>query len=95
MLQDIVEVEVVGAHRLRLRFEDGAEGEIDVASLVRFEGVFAALRDPEVFSQVEVDPEVGSICWPSGADLDPDVLYAIVKGEAVPDLTRRPEVLAV
>lgn len=26
----------------------------------------------EVFAQVEVDPEIGTIVWPNGADLDPD-----------------------
>ncbi|MEW5867932.1 MAG: hypothetical protein AB1894_01545 [Chloroflexota bacterium] len=29
-------------------------------------------------------PELGTICWPNGADLDADVLYAIVAGEPAP-----------
>jgi hypothetical protein len=39
-----------------------------------------------VFAAVRVDPELGTICWPNGADLDPDVLYALVRGEPAPDL---------
>jgi hypothetical protein len=89
MLKDIVEVSVAGAHRLRLKFEDGAEGEVDVARIVRFEGVFAPLRDTKLFAEVTVDRDLGTIRWPNGADLDPDVLYAMITGKPMPDLTRR------
>jgi len=89
VLNDIVQVRPVGGYRLHLRFDDGTEGEVDVAGLVPFEGVFAALRDRTTFEQVEVNPELGTVCWPNGADLDPDVLYAQVTGRPRPDLTRR------
>ncbi len=88
MIKDIVEVEAIGGHRLRLRFEDGIEGEIDVAALVPFEGVFAPLQEAAAFAAVRVNPELGTICWPGGADLDPDVLYALIKGDPRPDLSR-------
>lgn len=39
------------------------------------EGVFTPLHDPGYFAQVRVDPEVGAISWPNGADLAPEVLY--------------------
>jgi hypothetical protein len=84
MLKDIVEVWPLDEYRLRVRFEDGVEGVVDVAAMVRFEGVFAPLRDRANFAEVRVNPEIGTICWPSGADLDPDVLYAAVTGEAIP-----------
>jgi hypothetical protein len=84
MLKDIVEVHPLENYRLRLRFEDGVEGVIDVAQLVSFSGVFAPLRDRKEFVAVRVNPELGTIYWPSGADLDPDVLYSLVTGEALP-----------
>jgi hypothetical protein len=83
MLKDIVEVQPTKDYWLRLRFEDGAEGEVDVADLIQFEGIFAPLKDRNEFLQVFVDPELGTICWPNGADLAPDVLYAKVTGEDI------------
>ena len=47
MLKDIVEARAVGEHRLYLRFEDGIEGEVELAELVDFTGVFAPLREPK------------------------------------------------
>jgi hypothetical protein len=88
MLQDIVEAIPLDGYRLKLRFEDGAEGVVDVAQLVSFTGVFAPLRDPKEFAAVRVNVELGTVCWPSGADLDPDVLYALVTGAAVPCLEK-------
>ncbi len=31
-------------------------------------------NDPALFRSVRVDAELGTIVWPNGADLDPDVL---------------------
>lgn len=86
MLIDIVEARAVESHRLYLRFADGVEGEVDLSGLIRWEGVFAPLQDPARFAEVRVDAELGTVVWPNGADLDPDVLYAAVTGHPV-DLT--------
>lgn len=85
MLKDVVEVKPLNGYRLHIRFEDGAEGEVEVAGLVEFHGVFAPLRDQIVFDQARVDPNLGTVVWPGGADLDPDVLYALATGEPLPD----------
>ena len=77
MLKDVVEVEAVGDYRLRLRFEDGVEDEADLSTVVPFEGVFAPLRGLSVFAAVRLNPELGAICWPNGADLAPDIPYAL------------------
>lgn len=82
MIVDVVRVEVLEGHRLRLGFDDGTEGVVDIGRMVPFEGVFAALKDPDVFAQVRVDADLGTIAWPNGADLDPVVLHqaAIKRG---------------
>jgi hypothetical protein len=83
MLKDVVEVRALGGYRVHLRFEDGVQGELDLGRLIRFRGVFAALEDEHEFARVRVDPELGTIAWPNGADLDPDVLYAEVTGTPI------------
>jgi hypothetical protein len=75
MLVDVVSVVALDGFRLRLTFEDGAEGEFDVGAQVGFDGVFAPLREPDYFRRVEVNPELGTVVWPNGADLDPKVLH--------------------
>jgi hypothetical protein len=70
----VTEVEPMGGHRLRLRFEDGAEGELDLATQPR-RGVFAPLDDPTYFARVELDEELGTIVWPNGADIAPETLH--------------------
>ena len=75
VLKDIVAAKALGDHRLHLRFEDGVEGVVDLAPHLSFRGVFEPLHDPAYFAQVRVDPELGTVAWPNGADLDPDVLY--------------------
>ena len=84
MLKDIVAVEALDHYCLRLHFEDGAEGVVDVAQLVPLTGVFGALRDRNEFLAVRVSPELGTVCWPCGADLDPDVLHALVTSSPLP-----------
>jgi len=91
-LKDIVSAQPLDGYRLMLRFEDGVEGEIDVARCVPFTGVFAPLRDPREFAAVQVNPELGSIYWPCGADLDPDVLYSLVTGEPIPSFESTAEI---
>ncbi len=90
MLKDIVEVEPLDGYKLRLRFEDSVEGVIDLSKTIEFRGIFAPLADVAYFNQVSVNPELGTITWPNEADLDADVLYALVRGEPIPSYAPSP-----
>jgi hypothetical protein len=90
MLKDIVEARTLEECKVYLRFEDGVQGVADLSRLVHFEGIFAPLRDPGEFARMMLNHELGTICWPNGADLDPDVLYSHVSGQPLPTFGERP-----
>lgn len=45
---------------------------------------FEPLQDLTYFRQVRVNFESGTICWESGADFDPVVLYCLATGQPIP-----------
>ena len=77
---------------VRLTFSDGSERVVDLAPYLRGPIFEPLVADPLLFRAVQVDPELGTIVWPNGADIDPDVLYhrrtpAAWEVEASPDGT--------
>ncbi len=70
----VIAVEPVEDHTLRLQFDDGSERVVDLSDELWGE-MGEPLRDPEYFRLVRVDPELRTIVWPNGFDLDPDVLH--------------------
>ena len=68
----------LGACRVWLRFNDGVEGEVDLASELSGE-VFEPLTDPSVFERFTVDD---TLVWPNGADFAPEFLHDLVVGRA-------------
>jgi HEPN domain-containing protein len=60
---------------VRVMFADGEIRDVDITPLLDTE-VFAPLRDAALFARVSLDEGLGTITWPNGADLDPDVIYA-------------------
>jgi hypothetical protein len=56
-----------------VHFTDGTQREINLAPYLQGL-IFEPIRnDPSLFRSMRV--EEGSIAWPNGADIDPDVLY--------------------
>lgn len=78
----IIRVRPTAGYRLWLRFSDGTEGEVDLG--LELEGlVFEPLRDPAVFAQVAIDPDVHTIAWPNGADFAPEFLHELMRHHAL------------
>jgi Protein of unknown function (DUF2442) len=69
-------------HRLWVRFNDAAEGEIDLSDLIFADTrpIVAALRDPAVFAALRVDMD--TVVWNNGFDLAPEYLRSRVKSAA-------------
>jgi Protein of unknown function (DUF2442) len=74
LLARVTAVEPLEGFRLRLTFTDGLVREVDLSGDL-WGPVAEPLQDPAYFRQVRVDPELGTVVWPNGYDLDPDVLH--------------------
>lgn len=70
----IISFEQTGTYALRLSFDDGLSRTIEFESILAGE-LFGPLRDPKIFAQVKLDPEIHTLVWPSGADFDPATLH--------------------
>jgi Protein of unknown function (DUF2442) len=74
----IRQAKALGPFRLALEFTDGSNRTVDLTTLLSGRaGVLRELSDPAVFAKVSVDPEAGTVVWPNGADIDPDVLFEL------------------
>ena len=72
----ITRVEPLEPYWVRLWFHDGSIHEVDLgAVLERLKGVVDVHSDPKRFAEVRVEEGFGTIEWPGGLDLDPDVLH--------------------
>jgi len=84
MFPRVKQVRYLGDYRLELGFADGVIGELDFKErVVGRGGMFAPLEDVDFFKQVQVDAEAGTLVWPNGVDLCPDVLYSQVTGKPI------------
>jgi hypothetical protein len=63
-----------GGYRVWLEFSDGTSGEVDLEDRL-FGPMFEPLRDPTLFAQLTLNPELDTIVWPNGADLAPEFLH--------------------
>ena len=74
----VVDCKYLSGYRLRLRFNDGLEGELDLEAELQGE-VFQPLRDTAFFQQYVLHPELHTIVWPNGADFAPEFLHECVR----------------
>ena len=81
--------EIVSAYALRVRFDDDSEQVIDFQPLLAGE-LYGPLRNLDLFEQVRLDCEAGTLVWPNGADFDPATLHDWPKyAEAFRELAQR------
>ena len=65
---------IVGPYLLAVAFSDATEQQIDFRPVLSGV-VFGPLRDLATFNAVSLDPEIGTLTWPNGADFDPATLH--------------------
>jgi hypothetical protein len=78
MVPHIVEARYASGYTLWVRFDDGAEGEIDLSAELHGE-VFQPLRSVDYFREFAVHPELRTLVWPNGADFAPEFLRSSLK----------------
>ena len=74
MIPRVIEANHVRDYIVRVRFQDGVEGEVDLGPQLYGE-VFQPLKDPEFFRRFRVDTELHTLVWPNGADFAPEFLH--------------------
>jgi len=60
--------------QVRLEFTDGRRKILNLKPYLRGPIFRPLLKDYALFRKARVDNELGTIVWPNGADIDPDVL---------------------
>ncbi len=75
MFLHVVRAEYVGERRLHLWFNDGSDGQIDLAPVL--DGlIFERLKDLAFFKQFRLEGH--TIAWENGADFAPEYLHGLV-----------------
>lgn len=70
----VTSVRCLEGFAVELGFSDGTSRRVDLAPHLAGPAFAPHRRDPAFFRTVRVDPRAGTIVWPDGTDLDPDVL---------------------
>ncbi|MGA2069323.1 MAG: DUF2442 domain-containing protein [Thermoguttaceae bacterium] len=83
-MRRIVEVHVLEDYRLKLTFDDGISGTVDVSDLAG-KGVFGIWCERQTFESVRIGPS-GELVWSDQVDLCPDALYLKATGKRPEDL---------
>ena len=74
----VTAAEYLGQHRIRLSFNDGSGGVVDLAGAL--DGpVFRPLQDPDAFRRFRLEGH--TIAWENGADLAPEYLHRLIHGD--------------
>jgi hypothetical protein len=81
-LSSVVGVAVLRPHVMRLLFDDGLVRDIQYVPGQATSEMLAPLDDPAYFAHVRVDPDAGTVVWPIGLELAPEVLHGDYEPES-------------
>lgn len=70
----VTDFKIVEPYTLEIRFDDNSLQVINFWPMLRGE-LYGPLRDPDLFNQVRLDRESGTLVWPNEADFDPATLH--------------------
>ena len=75
----LIKVKPLANYKLEVEFIDGTHGFVEMENRVTSKnaGVFAVLRNVDLFNQVYL--EYGVVTWPGEIDLSPDAMHNEIK----------------
>lgn len=73
-IHEIIEAKWLEDYKIRVIFSDLKKAVIDLRKYLGH-GIFKELVSIEKFKRFRVDAELGTVVWPNGADIAPEVLY--------------------
>ena len=74
-------------HQLKLQFEDGSAGKVDLRKYIDEGTVFEKLNDPRYLATMRI--EYGALVWGDGeVDIAPEALYEEATGRPI-DYTKK------
>ena len=85
----VIELEVQEPYKLRLRFDDGTTGVVDMSDSAALGGVFAAWADPDFWHSAHIVADSGAVAWGDGTEVDacPLSLYLDATGQTLDELS--------
>jgi Protein of unknown function (DUF2442) len=69
----VIDYKLLEHYTTWVKFDDASEQTINLEPVL-YGAMWGALRDLEFFKQVTIDPIACTLCWPNGADFDPETL---------------------
>lgn len=73
-------VSALSGHRLQLRFNNGAEGQVDLSNEL-WGSVFEPLKDERMFETARQCDVMGTVVWANGADFAPEFLLDLLHAQ--------------
>jgi len=71
MIPDIVDIEILPEHRIKVTLSNGNKGIFDVKPYLD-RGIFKELKDYNYFKRARI--EFGTITWPNEQDFSPETI---------------------
>ncbi len=78
MFYRIVEAQYVRNYIIRVKFDDGLEGDVDLEKEL-YGDMFSPLKDLGQFKKFKIHPELHTLIWENDADFAPEFLHSIVR----------------
>ena len=88
----VVALEVLKPYELRVGFDDGTVGTVDLSDSAALGGVFSAWSDEDYWNTAHIVAETGAVAWGDGNEVDvcPISLYLNATGLTFDQLRTEP-----